>query len=324
MRILLTGATGFLGNNLLRLLLEDGHEVAVTYRNSSDQRTLRDLAVEKVECDLMEPASVIQALANVELVIHSAAMIQIGWSKLEQSRRVNVEATRQLAQAARLHEIRMIHVSTVDALAPGSVDCPATENDIEPSKPPCSYVVSKREAEFAFAEQVSAGLDGVIVSPGFMIGPWDWRPSSGEMMLAIAKQFTPLAPRGGCSAVDVRDVACGIIAAIEHGRPGHNYILGGENVSYYDLWTRMARVVGSRPPIGKLPGFINWSAGKVGDLIGGISRNEPLVNSAATEMGSLTHWYSSQKAMQELGYQIGDVDTAMADAWDWFKSYGYA
>ena len=323
LRILLTGATGFLGNNLLRILLEDGHQVTVTYRQQSDPRPFLGLDVEKVAADLNDSATLKSAVAKAELVIHSAAMIQIGWTKLEQARQVNVEATRQLAQAARLQGIRMIYVSTVDALATGKLDQPATELDIEPSKPEFTYVVSKREAELAFAEQVAAGLDGVIVSPGFMVGPWDWKPSSGQMMLAIAKQFTPLAPSGGCSVVDVRDVACGIVSAIEHGKTGESYILGGENVTYLDLWKRMAAVVGSKPPVGKLPGLINWTAGRVGDMVGKLTGNEPTVNSAATTMGSLLHWYSSQKASQELGYQIGEVDVALADAWDWFNTNGY-
>ena len=323
MRILLTGATGFLGNNLLRILLEDGHQVTVTFRQQSDPRPFLGLDVEKVAADLNDPATLKAAVAKSDLVIHAAAMIQIGWTKLAQSRKVNVEATRHLAQAARLQGIRMIHVSTVDALALGSFNRPATELDIEPSKPKFTYVVSKREAELAFAEQVSAGLDGVIVSPGFMVGPWDWKPSSGQMMLAVAKQFTPLAPSGGCSVADVRDVACGIVSAIEHGKTGESYILGGENVTYFDLWKRMAKVVGSRPPIAKLPGLINSTAGRVGDLMGKLSGKEPTVNSAATKMGSLVHWYSSDKATKELGYQIGDVDVALADAWDWFKSNGY-
>lgn len=324
MRILLTGATGFLGNNLLRLLLEDQHEVTVTVRQHSDMRPLQGLDVEKIQYDLSIPTTIVQALDGIDLLIHSAAMIQIGWSKLDESRRINVDATRELAIAARLKQIRMIHVSTVDALTTGTLERPATEQDIEPAKPAFSYVVSKREAEQVFRREIALGLDGVIVNPGFMVGPWDWKPSSGQMMLAVAKRFTPLAPAGGCCVVDVRDVACGIISAIEHGETGANYILGGENVTYFDLWKRMARICGSRPPVGTLPGGINWMAGRIGDLWARCMAQEPLVNSAATAMGSLNHWYSSDKAIGELGYRIGDVDTALADAWDWFKAYGYA
>jgi dihydroflavonol-4-reductase len=197
------------------------------------------------------------------------------------------------------------------------------ENEAEPPKPLSVYVASKREAEVVFREQVARGLDGLIVNPGFMIGPWDWRPSSGRMLITVARSFTPFAPSGGCSVVDVRDVACGILSACFHGRCGENYILAGENVTYFDLWRRMAEISGGRPPWYLIPPRINWLAGKIGDLKTAITGKESIVNSAATQMGALKHWYCSQKAIDQLGYRIGPVDDALADAWDWFRAYGY-
>ena len=324
MRILVTGATGLLGNNLVRILLEEGHQVTVTIRTRSNPKSLDGLAVETVFCDLAKPDSIADIMQPFDAVVHSAAMIQIGWSALEQSRKVNVAGTLHLARAARLRNIRMIHVSSVDALAVGNLDRPGTESEREPAKSSCSYVVSKREAEEAFAQEVESGLDGIIVQPGFMVGPWDWKPSSGEMQLAVAKTWTPLAPSGGCSVVDVRDVACGIVSAINHGKAGENYILGGRNMSYFDLWCMMAKISGGRSPIGKLPGWINLLAGMSGDLATRITGREPTVNSAATQMGQMVHWYSSSKAEQALGYKIGSVEDALADAWDWFQRHGYA
>ena len=117
MRIFITGATGFLGNNLVRMLLEQGHQITAAKRMTSDPRPLDSLDVEAVDVDLNDSSNVSLYLRESDLVIHSAAMIQLGWSKLEASRKVNVEATRTLAQAARRQGIRMIHVSTVDTLA---------------------------------------------------------------------------------------------------------------------------------------------------------------------------------------------------------------
>lgn len=323
MKVLLTGATGFLGNNLLRLLLEDGHDIVAAIRTNSDSRPLQGMNIEKVLCDLANPNNVSAIVAGVDIVVHCAAMIHIGWTKLEQSRKVNVEATRELAHASRLRGIRMIHVSTVDTLAAGSLERPTDENDTQPAKSGCSYVVSKREGEAEFMKQVESGLDGVIVNPGFMVGPWDWKPSSGEMMLTVASRFTPFAPKGGCSCVDVRDTACGIISAMQHGRCGQNYILAGHNLSYLELWRRIARTTGGRPPIGKAPNWAAMLAGRGADLFASITRQESIVNSAATAMGALYNWHSSDKATKELGYKIGDLDTALNDAWQWFKAYGY-
>lgn len=324
MRILVTGATGLLGNNLTRTLLNQGHEVAVTLRTSSNRRSLDKLDVELLDIDLNSSSDLAMAVGNAEAVVHAAAMIQIGWTKLAASRQVNVEVTAQLAEAARRKGIRMIHVSSVDALGAADEHNIGDETKLDPPKPACSYVVSKREAETAFLLEVAKGLDGVIVNPGFMVGPYDWKPSSGEMMMAIAKQRIPFAPGGGCSVADVRDVADGIVAALKHGRAGQRYILGGENLTYLDLWTRMANEANRRPPKRKLPNWLAKTAGRAGDLVTRLTGKEPQVNSAATAMGQMFHWYSSDKAKQELGYQIGSIDDALADAWDWFQANGYA
>jgi dihydroflavonol-4-reductase len=324
MRVLITGGTGLLGNNVLRAFLADNHEVVSTVRPSSDRRPLAGLGVELANIDLDDPSDVRMTVADVDLVVHAAALAHIGWSKLEASRKTNVQATRHLAEAARRKGKRMIHVSSVDALAAMVGDAVGSETDLEPPCPPCSYVVSKREAEQAVLDEVARGLDAVIVNPGFMMGPWDWKPSSGKMMLALHK--VPLllyVPAGGCSVVDVRDVAAGIVAAAEFGKTGERYILGGTNMSYLELWTLMAKAMKKWPPRIKMSNFLASGTGKVGDLISWIVRKEIDVNSAMMAMGQINHWYSSEKANRELGYRYGSAEDAVFDAWDWFKKFGY-
>jgi dihydroflavonol-4-reductase len=144
------------------------------------------------------------------------------------------------------------------------------------------------------------------------------------MILAIANGPTPLAPAGGCSAVDVRDVAEGILAAMERGRSGERYILGGENLSYLELWQKMAAAVGKRGPKRKLPNWIAGTAGMFGDIAARLMRKEPVVNSGATAMGQLNHFYSSEKAARELGYRNGSIDEAITAEWKFLIDYGYA
>jgi dihydroflavonol-4-reductase len=324
MRVLLTGATGFLGNNLLRLLVAEGHEVQLTLRPGAGGRALAGLKFDPVPGDLTNVERLLAESSDFDVLIHAAAMIQIGWSRLGESRQVNVTATERLAEFCRLKKRRMIHVSTVDTLAHAPDGRPRTESDREPCKPPISYVQSKREAEQKMLEQIEQGLDGIIIHPGFMLGPWDWKPSSGAMLLAIAGGPTPLAPAGGCSAVDVRDVADGILKAVDRGRRGERYILGGENLSYLELWQKMARAVGKRNgPRAKLPNWLAGIAGRVGDLAGNWMRQEPQVNSGATAMGQLQHFYSSEKAISQLGYRIGSLDDAIDDEWQFLVEYGY-
>jgi dihydroflavonol-4-reductase len=323
MRVLVTGATGFLGNNLCRILIGQGHQAIAAVRPTSNRDALNGFDVEVVSVNFNEPASIASALENVDAVVHAAALIHVGWTKLEESREANVGNTIRMARACRRKGIRMVFVSSVDALGQGTESSPTNENQLDPPKPACSYVVSKREAETAFLLEVAAGLDGVIVNPSFMVGPYDWKPSSGEMMLMVYRTFLFYVPGGGCSVADVRDVAAGIVSAIENGVAGQRYILGGENITYFELWTRMAKVIGCGGPKRKLRNVLANSIGWVCDQYGNLVGKELVVNSATMTMGQNFNWNSSEKAQRELGYQIGSVDDALADAWDWFVANGY-
>ena len=323
MRILVTGATGFVGNNLIRLLTQQNFDVIATARPTSNMKSLKGLNVQVKHGDLTDDAFLNDLVKNVDTIVHSAALIQIGWSKLDQSLAVNVNSTRALATAAMQNDVKFIHVSTVDTLAKATRKAPCKEDDREPTKPQCSYVVSKTRGERAILELVDQGLNAVIVHPGFMVGPWDWAPSSGEMMLAIANNWVPFSPGGGCSVVDVRDVADGIINAINRGKRGQRYILGGENMTYLQLWRMMAKTVGKKGPLTSMGWPAARTIGFFGDVFTRLWGKEGQVNSAALQMGQIYHYYDSRKAIDELGYKISDVASALQDAWAWFKEYGY-
>jgi len=324
MKILVTGATGFLGNNLARKMVELGHQVITTVRPTSDLRPLDGLDVETVHASLTAPTSIAPIVQDIDLIVHCAAIIQLGHSKRESSIQFNVDSTTVLAQAARRRGIRMINVSTVDTMAASKDGTLVDERSPDELKYDCSYVASKRAASSAFIEEVAKGLDGVTVCPGFMIGPNDWKPSSGEMLLFVAKTPLLYVAAGGCTVVDVRDVADGIIRSIHKAKTGEKYILGGENISYMDLWTRMSKTVGGWPPRLKMGNWLAGVAGKTGDLISKFTKEELPLNSAALSMGQMFNWYSSQKAIDELDYSIGDIDIAIEDAWKWFKLHDYA
>lgn len=323
MRILVTGSTGFLGNNLIRMLIEDGHGVVAAVRISSDLSPLDGLPIETLPLDLQDPTAVAQALQGIDVVIHAAAMIHLGWTKLEECRAANVESTRNLAVAARRKHIRMILVSTVDTLAAATAETVVDERQTDPIKLECSYILSKREAERVLLEEVAKGLDGLIVNPGFLIGPWDIKPSSGKMMIMLWKQpILFFAPGGGCSAVDVRDVTDGIISAIKLGKRGERYILAGQNITYLELWKMMAKVMGKRPPRVRMSNALATVVGWVGDAISKLMGREADLNSGAIKLGQMYNWYSSDKARREIGYRVTDIEVALSDAWDWFKQSG--
>jgi dihydroflavonol-4-reductase len=282
------------------------------------------LEVEVVTGDVSDAESVRRAMAGISSVVHSAAQVHIGWTGLESQRAINVEGTRNVATAARAAGARVVHVSSVDALGVGSPDLPADEDSPREGKVPCSYVITKRESEQVFLDEVERGLDGVVVNPGLMFGPWDWKPSSGRMLLEVARRFTPFAPKGGCTMCDVRDVAAGILAALDRGVAGRRYILGGQNLTYFELWKRIARVSGGSAPICRAGPLLRIIGGRGGDLIGKITGREPDVNSAAVGMSNLFHYYSIARAERELGYVVRPLEESIADAWSWFQAEGYA
>jgi nucleoside-diphosphate-sugar epimerase len=230
MLTLVTGATGLVGNNVVRLLLERGESVRVLVRNPDD-KSLAGLPVEVIPGDVCNLDSVQRAAANVDRIIHAAARVHLGWTGLALQQSVNVEGTRNVATAAKKSGVRLVHVSSVDALGIGTRAKPADEETPPEGSIPCPYVVTKRGAEQALLELVAEGLDAVIVNPVYMFGPWDWKPSSGRMILEVARGYALLAPPGGNDFADVRDVAAGILKAAERGKRGRRYILGGERVS---------------------------------------------------------------------------------------------
>jgi len=273
--VLVTGATGLLGNNVVRQLLDCGQRVRLLVRESSDPRPLAGLDVEIARGDIRDADIVRDACKHTSCVIHSAAYVQVGRSRLDLHRAVNVEGSRNVAGAAWIAGVRMIHVSSVDALGIGSIRQPADE-DTPLAKPvPSAYAITKREAEQVVLQAVHRGLDGVIVNPGFMLGPWDWKPSSGQMLLRVATGRAILAPRGWFSVCDVRDVATGILAAMERAQTGRRYIMAGENITYLKAWRLFAEVSGAWRPWASVGPVLLWFAGMAGDLRTQLTGREP-------------------------------------------------
>jgi dihydroflavonol-4-reductase len=185
-------------------------------------------------------------------------------------------------------------------------------------KTPCVYVVSKSEAEQVVREMLgSTDLDAVIIHPGFMLAPNDWKPSSGRMMLEVCKAPLVLAPSGGCSVCDARDVAAATVNAIEAGQRGHNYILAGENMSYQELFSSMLETCGQRRRAGRLGPWIGLVARAIDAAHRWLPLPEGDINGASLAMGSLNHYYSSARAERELGYKRRPLDETLRDTWSW-------
>jgi len=321
---LVTGGTGLVGNNVLRKLAADGRRVRALVRRGSGDRELAGLGVERLAGDVTDGEAVRRAVAGTKVVIHSAAVVHVGWTRLTEMQRVNVEGTRIVAEAARREGARLIQVSSVNALGLTGDGSPADEDTPFGNTVECPYVVTKRHAEQAVLDEVARGLDGVIVNPVFMLGPWDWKPSSGRMLLEVAQGKGLFAPPGSQHFGDARDIAAAIVAAIDRGTAGRRYILGGHHLSFLDAWTVFARVTGRRPPRGVAAPRLVRFAGRMGDLLGRCVGREGPLNSAAASMSLLCQHFSSDRAQAELGYSIRPLEETVEQAWRWFVDHALA
>ena len=321
MKYLVTGASGLLGNNIVRQLIAAGHDVRVLSRGG-DPRPLAGLAVETAEGDIRDREAVSRAVQGVDAVIHSAGHVHIGWTQLDVHREINVEGARNVAAAAREAGAKLVHVSTINTLGLGPLAEPASEETAAPGIVELPYVTTKREAEAAVLEEISRGLWGTIVNPATMFGPWDWKPSSGKMLLEVAK-FCLWAPVGASNFCDARDVAAGTIAAVERGQPGRRYVLGGHNLSYREAWRQMAQVAGKRGPRLPMGPVFRALAVPVCDIRTRLTGRESPANSAAIAIARQSHCFSSARAEAELGYKIRPFDETLQDTWQWFIEHGY-
>lgn len=320
--ILVTGATGLLGSAIVRELLARQAPVRVLCRKNSDRGAVEGLALEQCDGDLNDAASVRRAVAGCSAVIHSAAYIHIGWNHLDRSRAVNVEGTRTIATACHDQRCRLIQVSTVDTLpAARTAGEPIAEESFGLAKVPCSYVVSKTEAEKVVRDAIGDGLDAVIVNPGFMLGPYDWKPSSGRMMIEVARAPLLVAPGGGGSVCDVRDVARAIVETLQRGRTGQRYILAGENVTYQRLWEQMLVAIGKKKRVLCLPRIVSMAGHAIdfGNRLMRLTERSP--NGAEIAMGGLMHFYDSGKAQRELDYRWRPLEETLRDAWQWLREH---
>ena len=336
-RFLVTGATGLAGGNLVRALAERGRRVRILVRPASNLLALRDLPeVERAEGDILDRGSLARAMREVTGVFHCAAMVSMWVPSPERMWETNVTGTRNVLEAAVEAGVRrVVHMSTVDAIGFGTAEGWGTRSKPSHEGVPYAndrlgipYMQTKHAAQELALETAGAGqVEVVVVNPTYMIGPFDVKPSSGRMILQVARGRVPGYPSGGNNFVDVRDVAAGTMAAMERGRSGELYILGNENLSYREAFTRIARVLDAPPPRFRIPRTLALAAGGLGTaygrLFGWAGARPEQVNLATARMGFVEHYFDGSKAVRELGMPRTPFETAVRDAHRWFADNGY-
>ncbi len=336
-KILVTGATGLAGGNLVRELVRRGEAVRVLVRKSSNLRAIKDLpSVERFHGDILDRESLERAHQGVEEVYHCAAMVSMWVPDRGQMQGINVDGTENVLHAAcRKGVRRVVHMSTVDAIGFHTPDGWGRKEKPSHEGVPYQndwlnipYMQTKEHAQrialdYARQEKVEV----VVVNPTFMLGPHDIKPSSGTMIIQVAQKRAMGYPTGGNNFVDVRDVVAGTITAMEKGRTGELYILGHENLTYKEVFSRIARIVGTAPPRFRIPRAAALAVGAMGTLYGKLfgrcGASPENVNLASVRMGFIDHYFDPSKAVRELAMPQTPIDTAVKDAHTWFMENGY-
>jgi dihydroflavonol-4-reductase len=324
-----TGATGFLGSHVARVLAEQGAELRVLVRPTSDLRNIDDLKADRVVGDLRDAASIEKALSGCEVAFHVAADYRLWVSDPGEMYRSNVEGTRSLLAAARKQRVRrVVYTSSVATMGftseSGSVADEASPVGLDDMIG--HYKRSKFMAEQVAVEAARSGVDVVIVNPTTPIGERDIKPTpTGRIVVDFLKRKFPAYVETGLNLVDATECARGHIQALEKGRSGERYILGGENLTLKQILDRLAAITGLKSPTVKLPYVFALATGVVDEMLAGrLLGREPRVTIDAVRMGRKMMFVSSAKAERELGWRTIPVDGALRQSVEWFRANGYA
>ncbi len=333
MTTLVTGATGFVGGNLARALVERDEEVRVLTRPTSNDLAIRDVRVTRMTGDLLSPGSLRQAVAGCETVYHCAANYSFWSRQREDIYRTNVQGTQNLLNAARAAGVRRVvftsSVSTIGLPAAGSnnPDGPLGTEGLppEPSHLIGSYKQSKYHAEQLALSENDADLQVVVVNPCAPVGPWDVKPTpTGRIPLDFARGRMPGYIATGMNLIDVSDVAQGHILAMDRGVPGERYILGNRNLTLLDLFNILSTITGRRSPRIRFPHWLILAVAYCDQwLESDLMRREPSIPVEGIKITRHPMYVSSDKAINDLGLPQTPVETALENAIRWFADHGY-
>ncbi len=322
MKVAVTGPAGYVGVNLVRLLLQRGHHVVAIDVKEFDRIAHQNLTA--MRGDILDTTALRAALDDVELVFHLAAVITMA-RRNDLAWRINTEGTRSVAEAALAAGVRrMVHCSSLNAFDHRNLNGPVDETTRRSTAADLPlYDRSKWQGDCEFRAVIEHGLDGVIVNPTGVVGPVDLGPVRlNRMLLEAARGRMFVAIGGGFDMVDARDVALGICAAAERGRTGENYILGGHFVSFADAFRAAAARTGRHGPIVTLPPPLLARSAPLLDTLGTVVRND-MLGSAMIDVLLNAPQVDAAKARVELDHRPRDSDTTIADLVSFFQHMGH-
>ncbi len=325
-KVLVTGATGFIGANVARLLSERGEAVRALVRSTSDRRNLAGLDVELVVGDLCDPVAVARAVRGCSRVFHVGADYRFWARDPREIYRSNVEGTIHVMEACLAAGVeRIVYTSTVGTIGLAAHPAPCDETTpMLGGQLTSHYKRSKLQAEQAVLEYAARGLPVVVVNPSAPIGPWDAKPTpTGQLIVDFARGKLSAIVDTGLNIVHVRDVAEGHLLAALRGRVGERYILGHRNMTLAEIVAELAEITGLSAPRVRLPYAVAWAAGAVSTAVSTwITHRPPAIALEAVRMARRRMFFDPGKAVRELGLPQTPVRVAFQDAVAWFAENG--
>jgi len=322
--VLVTGASGFVGSAVARALIAQGAQVRLLVRATSDRTNLAGLAAEIAEGDIRDQASVERAANGARYLFHVAADYRIWAPDPEEIVRNNRAGTLAVMKAARATGVeRIVYTSSVATLKPLDGGVADETRAATPEKAVGAYKRSKVVAERLVEAMVADGLPAVIVNPSTPIGPRDVKPTpTGRIIVEAANGKMPAFVDSGLNLAHVDDVAAGHLLAMEHGRIGERYILGGTDVSLGQMLADIAAIVGRRPPTIRIPRAPLFPLAWINEQVARVTGKDPFLTVDSLKMAAHNMYFTSARAERELGYRARPYVEALQDAIDWFRAEG--
>lgn len=324
--IVVTGATGHVGNVLVRELLNHGYTVRVVVLPEDDQLPIAEQDVEIVQGDVTDVSSLEHAFSGADVAFHLAGIITIMPGMVSLLERVNVDGLRNVINACRNNNVnRLVYTSSIHALAEPPHGTVIDESQpFDPDRVLGDYARSKARAALLLQDEVNKGkLDAVICCPTGIIGPYDYKISNiGQLIIDFASGHLKSYVSGAYDFVDVRDVAQGLILAAEKGQSGRHYIFSGSQVQVPELMEELARDTGYPAPTYRIPSGIARTAGILASIYYRLARRRPLFTAYSIDVLRSNSEVSSIRAQEELGFTARAWQESIRDQVEWFRTEG--
>ncbi len=323
MKILVTGATGFLGHHLVKRLINDGYNVRILKEKDASLELLKGLNIEVLEGDVRDFESVKKAVSGCEVVFHLAGLISY-WGKQDSLQfEINVNGTENIVKACLEEKVkRLIYTSSTAAVGFDPHGLANEKTEFNLGNLGIAYCDTKYLAEKEVQKGVKEGLDAVIVCPGSMYGSGDIRRMKEDPVFPKGF-FSMFYVEGGLGVVDVEDVVEGEILAWEKGKRGERYILVGENLSFYEIRKTIAEIMGEKPPTILLPSPIFLALSYILNWIFYLTEEKPKFTPENARLNNIRLYFSNEKAKKELGLEFRPFKESVKKMIDWYKEKGY-